>query len=128
MRDKVFYKKIVNPFKVARCSDRKYQVFFKAEIVLIGSNKHAHVSISGVHGANRWGNAYSCGQNIDDFLESEKAFSKGWNQDLYKEFIEVWKEFHLKEADKGTIIFDDFVKAMEKFPASTKECPWEDFN
>lgn len=129
MIDKVYFKKVVNPFKATRFSEgRKYQVFFSVKIVGSSYNEDAHISICGVHGANRFGNAHSCGQIIDNFVNTEKVFNKGWNEELYLEFISLWKKYHLKDATDGTPMFNECIKAFEKFPASENHCAWEEYN
>lgn len=125
----VLFKKVFNPFKAeVHNGGRKYQVFFRAEIEHLSGSEFPYCAITGVHGANRFGDAYSCGQNIDDFVDAEKVFNKRWNQDLYLEFIEVWRKFHLKKACKGDDIYNAFIKALEKFPLSTNHCSWREYN
>lgn len=127
--DKVLFKKVFNPFKAeVHNGGKKYQVFFSAEVEHLAGNEFPYCAIDGVHGANCHGGAYSCGQNIDDFVDVEKVFNKGWNQDLYLEFIEVWHEFHLKKACVNDDIYNAFIKALEKFPLSTNRCAWRKYN
>lgn len=125
----VLFKKVFNPFKAEVYNgSKKYQVFFSAEIEHLSGNEFPYASIYGVHGANCHGDAFSCGQNIDDFVDVAKVFNKGWNQDLYLEFIKVWHEFHLKKACLNDDTYKAFIKALEKFPLSTNRCSWNDFN
>ena len=127
--DKLLFKKVFNPFKAeAYNGGKKYQVFFRADIEHLLGNEFPYCSITGVHGANRFGGCYGCGQNIDDFVDVAKVFNKGWNQALYIEFIEVWHEFHLKNARLNDDTYKAFIKALEKFPLSTNHCAWRDFN
>lgn len=126
---KVLFKKVFNPFKAeVHNGSKKYQVFFRAEIEHLSGNEFPYCSITGVHGANCHGGAYSCGQNIDDFIDVEKVFNNGWDNDLYLEFIEVWHKFHLKKACMNDDTYNAFIKALEKFPLSTNRCPWWGYN
>ena len=119
------FKKVFNPFKAEyHKGRRKYQVFFKARV----EEESGYCSIIGVHNPNRHGGCYGCGQNIGKFVDTPKEFSKGWDQELYLKFIEVWKKFHLKPAKKGSAVYNEFVQALDEFPASTRPCPWGDFN
>lgn len=125
----MLYKKVFNPFKAEWYKGgKKYQVFFRAEIEHLSGNEFPYCSITGVHGANRFGGAYSCGQNIDNFVDVAKVFNKGWNQALYLEFIKVWHKFQLKRACMNDDTYNAFIKALEKFPISTKKCAWHSFN
>lgn len=127
--DKLLFKKVFNPFKAeAFNGSKKYQVFFRADITHLSGNEFPYASISGVHGANRFGGCYGCGQNIGDFVDVPKVFNKGWNQALYNEFIEVWHEFQLKKACLNDDTYKAFIKALDKFPLSTNHCAWRDFN
>lgn len=125
MNEKIYFKKIINPFKAFAGGKLRYQVFMTIRISKIGNNKYPDFAISGVHGALPSGNAHgSCGQIIDNFINDDtKVFNKGWNQELYLKLVDLWKENHLHDV-KDDKYFKRLTSLVEKFPIATNECSW----
>lgn len=125
MSDKIFYEKIINPFKAPIYEgSRKYQVYYKVVIEQLGNNPYPHFSISGVHAPLPSGNCLgSCGQNIDDFWDEPIKFNKGWDYKLYKKLINIWRLYHLKNV-KGESDLKFFKEECGQFPETEKQPAW----
>ena len=59
------------------------------------------LSIVGVIGPTRNGNAQVCGQCYDQFKNVE-VFDVGWNQSMLDEYISKWKRWHLNNMIPGS--------------------------
>lgn len=107
------FKKTVHPCDVdCRGNGRKYPMFAKIEL------KDGKLSISGVIGPTRYGNAMGgCGQIDMEFdhknpahndkrygqptKASELRFAPGWNTERWYKFLEAWKLWHLNDLHAG---------------------------
>ena len=70
------------------------------------------LSITGVIGPTRGGNAFgSCGQ-INSTLENETfvEYAPGWDISLVKRFLEVWDRYHLNDCTAGTPKQEEFLR------------------
>lgn len=69
------------------------------------------LSVSGVEGPKRNGNAKgSCGQIIMDEWEIA-SFATGWDEDLVQRFREVWATWYLNDMQAGTPKQTAYLKA-----------------
>lgn len=84
--------KAVNPGKVEVWQGRNANYFCCIKF------SEGKLSITGVVGPRKSGNAYSCGQTRDEVI---KVYNKGWNEDLYKKFQKTWDEWHLNYMRPG---------------------------
>ncbi len=109
----------------------KVSVYIKAETA------RGYLSISGVIGPGRAGNAYGgCGQIDMEFehrnpehndkrysenltMADDFNFALGWNKEMWFDLLEVWHEYHLKKEYPQTAI--DFIESL---PDSDKEPAW----
>lgn len=91
---------IINPFSYKPPWTKKsMSVFFKIEW------KNNRLSISGVEGPLPSGNCRgACGQidmQIDNEYLSHCQFNEGWSPIIFKEFLSIWKEYHLNDMKAG---------------------------
>jgi len=64
--------------------------------------KNGKLSITGVHGPKRNGDAFGpCGQIRLEKLDFD-SFSDGWTQERLNMFAGVWKRFHLNDVNAGS--------------------------
>ncbi len=124
--EKIFFSRILNPFKAAKNTKYKYQVYFTIEITQLEGNPHPDITVSGVHGPLRTGNSIGgCGQNIDNYIDDKTVeYNKGWNKKLYLKLINFWKQNHLKKCEPGTEYYNQIIKESNKFPESTRIPAW----
>ena len=95
-----------------------------------------HLSICGVIGPSRAGNAYGgCGQIDMEFAHRNEAdndsrysnptkpqefsFAKGWNARLWLDLLDIWKQWHFKENYPQSAI--DFINSL---PDTDREPAW----
>lgn len=126
MSDKVFYEKIINPFKASIYNgSRKYQVYYKIVIEQLGGNKRPDFSISGVHAPLPSGNCLGgCGQIVDKFHPFYVVYNKGWSVNLYKKLIQLWKKYHLKEVEVDSDLYNLLIEECKQFPETDKQPAW----
>lgn len=101
------------------------------------TNERGYISVSGVIGPNKHGNAAGgCGQIDMEFAHrkpqdddkrytnpikpEEIKFAKGWNKDLWLDLLDFWKIYHLQEVQLPTY----FVKFIESLPNADKQPAW----
>jgi hypothetical protein len=101
------FKKVIHPCDVP-VNGKKYPLFCKIEF------KDGRLSISGVIGPNRWGNARGGAGQVEmgfDHLDksqndprydhpvkaSELRFSAGWNRSKWHKFLDAWHRWHLND-------------------------------
>ena len=102
-------KKVIHPCDVPQYDGKKYPLFCKIEL-----SEDGRLSISGVIGPNRFGNAKGgCGQVDMEFDRLDKydndsrednpikasslRFAKGWTRGKWYKFLDVWKKWHLND-------------------------------
>jgi len=74
---------------------------FKKVICRI-SYANGKLTITGVHGPKRNGDAFgSCGQINLEKLDFD-SFEDGWTQERLNMFISIWKRFHLNDVNAGS--------------------------
>jgi hypothetical protein len=101
-------KKIIHPCDVPMWNGKKHPLFCKIEF------EDGRLSISGVIGPNRWGNAKGgCGQvsmEFDHFDASQNdsrndqpikaktlSFAPGWDILTWYKFLAIWHDWHLND-------------------------------
>lgn len=101
-------KKIIHPCDAKQWDGKKYPVFCKIELT------DGRLSISGVIGPNKYGNAKGgCGQIEMEFDHLDKTqndaryekpipvsdlrFAKGWGRVNWYRFLDVWNKWHLND-------------------------------
>lgn len=83
-------KKIINPGTIKVWENRQVDVFIKIEF------ERGNLSISGVEGPMRNGDAHgSCGQ-IDDDLK-DVVPGEGWTREMIDKLYQIWNEWHLND-------------------------------
>jgi len=97
------FKKVVRLGTTRTWGGRYVSVFCKIEF------KEDVLSISGVVAPTDMGNAFSCGQIIDD-AESVEHYAKGWNKAMVSKFTEIWKKYHLNDLHSGTIEQENYIE------------------
>jgi len=129
-------KKIIHPIDINDGYRKNfYPVFFEIEF------NDGRLSIHGVEGPTQSGNAKgSCGQILDHYrthtdnygqtiLTKEKViykssngggyetlirFTKGWNYANFKEFLDVWKRWHLNDLNAGTPMQEEHLRRIKE--------------
>jgi hypothetical protein len=101
-------KKIIHPCDVPMYDGKKYPLFCAIEF------ENGHLSITGVIGPNRWGNAKGGAGQVDmefdhrnpahndtRYSDPIKArdlhFPNGWNVEKWYTFLEIWHDWHLND-------------------------------
>ena len=90
------FEKVVNPGRfMPYANNRQYPVFMRI------TYKEGSLSISGVEGPSRSGNASGgCGQITDFELSS---LSDGWTTKSVETFRSIWKLYHLNDMQAGCV-------------------------
>ena len=105
-------KKVIHPCDVPMWDGKKYPMFCKIEFT------DGKLSISGVIGPNRFGNAEGgCGQIDMEFDHENKSdndtrysepikasslrFSDGWSIKNWYKFLDIWKHWHLNDMNSA---------------------------
>lgn len=101
-------KKIIHPCDMPLYDGKKYPVFCEIEY------KNGRLSITGVIAPMKSGNAMGgCGQISMEFEHrdpsqndtcydnlvkpSELRFAKGWNSEMWLDFLDIWEKWHLND-------------------------------
>lgn len=89
--------KIINPISIKE-GKRFLSVFCQIKF------EDSKLSISGVISPQNNSNCLgSCGQIENELIDplTEKRFQEGWTAKLVKDFVRVWKEWHLNDLQAG---------------------------
>ena len=99
--------KIINPGK-----GRYGEIYCKITYI------DGKLSISGVEGPQTNGDCKGGYGQIIDRLNVIMVYGKGWNRFSLHEFVEIWKEWHLKEVPKSVL------ESLEAFPETPRKPAW----
>lgn len=108
----------------------------RVSVYIKADNERNRLSISGVIGPSRAGNAYGgCGQIDMEFAHrndidndsrytnptkpEEFNFAKGWTVGLWLDLLDIWKQWHLKKEYPQSII--DFINSL---PDADRQPAW----
>ncbi len=105
-------------------------------VYIKAGTERGYLSISGVIGPSRGGNAYGgCGQIDMEFDHRNEAdndsrydtpikpqefnFAKGWNAQLWLDLLDIWKQWHIKKGCPQSVI--DFI---DELPDTDRQLAW----
>lgn len=123
-------KKVMRIGTLETHGEGRVSVYIKAD------TERNYLSISGVIGPSRAGNAYGgCGQIDMEFAHRNKDdndsrfpnptkpnefnFAPNWNSKLWLDLLEVWKKWHLKKEYPQEVL--DFISSL---PDTDREPAW----
>jgi len=99
------FTKIVNPGTVP-CGRRNFNVYCRIKVTEDGC-----LAISGVVGPTKSGNCQSAGQIVHAVGSIENAKLAGkWNPKMLKEFVKIWKDWHLNDLTAGSPKQEAFIR------------------
>lgn len=101
------FRKVVRLGTAKSYNGRSYSIFCEIEF------KDGRLSISGVEGPTRDGNALrACGQ-IDMHLRNEQDsinLAPGWTRESLQRFFDVWQRWHLNDLKAGSQEQEDWLR------------------
>lgn len=91
------FTKIIHPCTVDTGSKYRKAAFCK--ITINEEDEGPVLSITGVVGPTPYGNAYSCGQCVDDIREGTPT--KMWSREMLDKLCDIWDRWHLNDMRAG---------------------------